>query len=194
MSYPNTKVLQLGIPDTYSAQPNDLLTRAGNDQLISGAHGNIDTFAGFVTASACYSLFTISTGSANDVQSSTNLNGVFGVEYARQDRTFVEAVAWPITSGSGGVTTIDLQVGLVNFQSIFASTASMLALSASGGNFGVVKSSAFVSGTNTRWPVGTLMRAVCLTAAGDSKQANAQTGVSVQVFWKPSGSALTYGV
>ena len=195
MPYPNTKVLQLGVPDTFSVQTNDKTSELANDQLVVTAHTTLDAFAGFTTASCCYSMFVVPTGSYGYLNSPGYIGhqGVFGAEYARQDRTFVEAVAWAAASGSGGVSTIDVQVGLVNFQSVFASTASMLAVSASLGNYGLSKSSAWVSGSNTRWPAGMLMRAQLLTAvtaAGPSDQ----EVLTVQIFWKPSGSTIAYGV
>lgn len=155
---------------------------------------NTDQFAAFATGSM-YSLFQIS-GSTSD-----NLGdaGGLGAEYNRAcDRVIQEVVAFAATSGSGGVSTIDVlvQQGVGgNFSSIFGplggptNNAMRVALSSSAGNYGLAKSgqSNMVSGSNMVWPKGTLLKCQLVTAAG-AAGVSGQKGLIVQVFWSPSGS------
>ncbi len=63
------------------------------------------------------------------------------------------------------------------------------ALSSSNGNYAIahVGQSAMVSGSNTVWPAGSLMKCLFTTAAG-AIGGSAQKGITVQVYWSPSGS------
>jgi len=153
----------------------------------------IDAMTGFLTAS-CYTMFQISGSAADNLGDA----GGLGAEYNRvTDRVIQEVVAFAATSGSGGVSTIDIQIQQGpggNFSSIFGPGGSSnnvfkSALSSSLGNYGISKVSNlnFVSGSNMVWPKGTLLRAVLTTAAGTSG-VGGQKGLIVQVFWSPSGS------
>lgn len=194
MAYPNTVVLQLPVPDT-AGVPTDYQDRLGNDQALSASHVVIDQFAAGMTGSACYTIWAIATGSATDFQGLGGLNNILGLEFNRsQDRVIQEVVAYHIASGSGGVTTVDVLVQQgatqpANFSTVFksANNADKLALSSSAGNFGIARQAAFVSGSNMVWPKGTLLQAKILTTAGGTGL-NAETGLTVQIFWKPSGS------
>jgi hypothetical protein len=168
------------------AERNELL------RIISGAFEAIDQFVGQVTGSAYFTAFILNTGSAADLQTSVGA-GFVGAEYNRsQDRIITEVVAWAQNSGSGGVSTVDVlvqqgQVFPANFGSIFTNNALRPAVSSSLGNFGISKSSTFVSGSNMVWKAGTLLQAKLLTAAVGTG-VNAQNGLTVQVYWKPSSS------
>lgn len=164
------------------------------ENVLNGNRTTLDQFAAYTTSSL-YSLFQIS-GSTSD-----NLGdaGGLGAEYNRsQDRVIQEVIAFAATSGSGGVSTIDVQVQQGpggNFASIFGplggppNNAMRVALSASLGNYGIARSgqSNMVSGSNMLWPRGTLLKCQLTTAAG-AAGVSGQKGLIVQVFWTPSGS------
>ncbi len=186
-----TPILGLESPNLESVPPH--YTR---DLDSDRCHGNntaaVDKFAGGVTSSF-YSLFWVSSSFDGPV------GGDVGSEYTRSDRVIQQVVAYAAGSGSGGVTTIDVQVqqGPVapsNFSSIFgtnggaANAAMKVALSASLGNYGVASSSLFVSGSNMLWPAGTIIKTVFSTAAGAPLATSTQKGITIQVFWKPSGT------
>ncbi len=164
------------------------------ENALNDGRQTLDQFAANTTASL-YSLFQIS-GSTSD-----NLGdaGGVGAEFNRSnDRILQEVVAFAVTSGSGGVTTIDVQVqnpGGGTFSSIFgplggpANAAMQVALSSSLGNYGLARSgqTKMVSGSNMVWPKGTSMKGVLTTAAG-AAGGSGQKGLIIQVFWAPSGS------
>lgn len=152
----------------------------------------IDDFAGLVSGSV--TVFAPS-GSASDfLGDGASLGAAFN---RGPDRVIQEVVAFAATSGSGGVTTIDVRVqgtpGNASFTSIFgpvggpANAAMHVALSSSLGNWGLARSSGFTSGSNTVWKAGSILRAVATTAAG-AANASGQRGVTVHVYWAPSGS------
>ena len=163
------------------------------ENVLNGNRSQVDQFAAYTSASF-YSMFQVS-GSTSD-----NLGdaGGLGAEYNRgPDRIIQEVVAFAATSGSGGVSTIDVLVqgtpGGTTFTSIFgplggpANNAMRPAVSASLGNYGLAKSSGFTSGSNTVWPRGSLLKCQLVTAAGAAGPSG-QKGLIVQVFWTPSGS------
>lgn len=165
------------------------------ENSLNSGRQSLDQFAANTTSSL-YSLFQVS-GSTSD-----NLGdaGGMGAEFNRsQDRVIQEIVAFAATSGSGGVTTIDVQVqgtaGAAAFTSIFgpvggpANAAMRVALSSSLGNYGIARSNGFTSGSNTVWPKGSIMRCLLTTAAG-AAGISGQKGLIIQVFWAPSGSYL----
>lgn len=171
----------------YTRNDEDLRGITGR-QAITADLAAIDAFAAHVTASFVTTFHY--SGSAADL-----LTGDFGsAHYATADRIVTNVVCWAATSGSGGVTTIDVQKQLgagLGFASLFSGSAvARPALSASVGNYGIVSTTSFVSGTSPIWSAGTLMRSVVLSAAGGTGL-NGQKGLTVQVFWAPSGS---YGV
>lgn len=153
------------------------------DRVDNANHDKLDAWAGQVSGSF-ETVFNMSSGSATE---NLSANIFLGAAYAPTDRVIKEVVCWAHTSGSGGVTQIDVQVGLTNFASIFTNTAFKPALSSSLGNFGLAKSSTFTSGSNTRWIAGTLIRAKLDTAAG-AAGLSGQNGVTVCIRWVPSGS------
>lgn len=198
MSYPVSKVLGLQIPDT-AAVPPDYSDKVANDQALSSSIANLDLFGGLMTGSS-YSIFGPSSGSLADLLAGANNDG-FGAEYTRTDRVIQEVVAWVANTGSGGVTTVDVQIqqGSVqpaNFSSIF--TNNSLRPVISGGLGGAQasltigpsgSSKTFVSGSNMVWAAGSLMRVLMTTAAGQvGASPSRATGLTVQVFWKPSAS------
>ena len=163
------------------------------ENAINQGRQNVDQMAGLLTSS-CYSNFTVS----------SSFDGLAGgsdvwAEFTRTDRILQEVVCWAAASGSGGVTTVDIQVqgtpGAAAFTSIFgplggpANSAMKPALSASLGNYGLARSgqTLMTSGSNTVWKAGSLMKCVFSTAAG-AVGGSAQKNIVVQVFWSPSGS------
>lgn len=191
MSYPNTSVLQLPVPDTAAEQPMSYQGRLANDQALSGALVNLDDNAARVSGSF-YSLFSMS-GAVIDVMGSDGGAGVLGVEYTRTPRIIQEVVAWAAASGSGVlVTRLDVQVqqgpAPANFSSIYSNNAFKPAISSSLGNYGVSRTATFVSGAGAMpWPANTLLK-VSVDAAHAGAGLNAQRHITCQVFWKPSGS------
>lgn len=192
MSYPNTPVLDLQVTDTAADSPLDYSSRVNDDQQLSSSLAAIDTFAGNVTGSMGFTMFMLS-GSVSDMLGDS---GIIGSEYNRLcDRVIQEVIAWATTSGSGGVTTIDVlvQQGSVqpaNFSTIYlGNNVYRPAVSSSLGNFGMSKTGAsnFVSGSNMVWKKGSLLQAKLLTVAG-AAGVSGQKNLTVQIFWKPSGS------
>lgn len=121
--------------------------------------------------------------------------GFIGASFTNTDRVITEVIAYAGTSGSGGVTRIDVQIqqGSVqpaNFSSIFSNNAYKPALSSSIGNLIPVSGSTFVSGSNMLWRARSMLKVIADTAAG-ATGLSGQDNVTVEVFWKPSGS---YGV
>ncbi len=196
MSYPNTTVMQLPVPDKASSPVNSYVDRVSDDQLLSSSLVILDQFSAVVTGTL-FSTFCPTTGSVLDLNIATNDNGAgfVGTEYNRSsDRVILEVVGFTSTSGSNpaGVVRCDVQVqqGAVqpaNFSSIFSNNAFKLAVSGSAAN-GPVVARTFVSGSNMVWPKGTLLKVVADATNGLQAGLNAMRGLSVQVFWKPSGS------
>lgn len=205
MPYNNTGILQLQIPDTSDTPATSYVDKLYDDQLLSSSLAILDNWSGLMTGS-CYSIFGPSSGSLADLLAGGNNDG-FGMEYSRTDRVIQEVVCWVNNTGSGGVTAVDvlIQQGVVqpaNFSSIFAAGASKPGIS--GGLGGTVQPAAtlgnrglpasFVSGSNTVWPKNTLLQVKMATAAGvGGASPGRASGLTVQVFWKPSGSAVPYG-
>ncbi len=161
------------------------------ENALNQARQNIDQMVGLLTGT-CYTDFHVSS-SFDGLAGGADV----GSAYTRQDRVIQEVVAWAGASGSGGVTTIDVQVQgpAGNFCSIFgplgaASNAAMRpALSSSLGNYGIARSgqTLMVSGSNMVWKAGTLMKCLFTTAAG-AVDGSAQKNIDVYVHWSPSGS------
>lgn len=155
------------------------------DKIDNGFEA-VNEFAGLVTGS--FSVLFETSGSAFD-----RVGQDLGSAYTREDFVIREVVAWAATSGSGGVSRIDVDVQQGpggNFSSIYSNNAFKPALSSSLGNYGLARGNTFVSGSDMRWPAGTLIRAQLETAAG-AAGLSGQNAVTVQVFYTPSGS---YGV
>ena len=202
MSYPKTPVIGLQTPDNAGipgARGGDYADIVTNDQTLSSSLSNLDAFAGLMSAS-CYSIFGPSSGSLADLLAGGNNDG-FGAEFTRTDRVIQEVVAWVANTGSGGVTTVDvlIQQGAVqpaNFASIFQTNATRPCISGGlGGTQAALtigpsgSSKTFVSGSTMLWPAGTLMQVKMTTAAGASGASLSKaSGLTVQVFWKPSAS------
>lgn len=172
----NTPTLNIEHVDVTSNPPHftkDLET----ERVLNALVDDSDTWAGKVTSSFYSSV--IVTGSAE-----VNL-GTIGSWYTPVDRVIKEVVAWAAFSGSGGVTRVDcaVQGPAGNFVSVFSDNALKPAVSASLGDFGIAKSSTFISGSNMRWAAGKLMRVSLDTAA-----TTLQRQLTVQVSWYPSGS------
>ncbi len=164
----------------------------GLEQSLNAGRQNIDQMAGCLTAS-CFTSFAVS----------SSFDGIAGgsdgwAEYTRTDRVIQEVVAWAAQSGSGGVTTIDIQIQQGpggNFSSIFGplggptNAAMRVALSSSLLNYGLAKSGQanMVSGSNMVWKAGTLMKCLFTTAAG-APGGSAQKNIVTQVYWSPSAS------
>lgn len=197
MPYPNTSVLQLGVPDEASAPKTSYVDTLTNDQLLSGSLVAVDQFAAAMTGSACFTVFCPQTGSVLDLSigGTDQAAGIMGTEFnPLQDRVITNVVGWSSASGSNpaGVVRVDVlvQQGAVqpaNFSSIFSNNTFKLAISGSSAN-GPVSTKTFVSGTNMVWPKGTLLQAKADATNGLGAGLSAMRGVTVQIFWKPSGS------
>ena len=176
----NTVTASLGYSGFGVRDREDLL-----DKIDNGFEA-VNEFAGLVTGS--FSLTFKTSGSSAGLLGQNA--GVIGAAYTREDNVIREVVAWAASSGSGGVTRIDvdIQQGVAgNFSSIFSNSAFKPAVSSSLGNYGIARSASFVSGSDMVWRAGTLIRAQLETAAG-VEAASAQSGLTVQVFYTPSGS------
>lgn len=197
MPYQNTPVLQLQIPDTTDTPPTSFVDKLADDQQLSSSLQAIDTWAAAVTGSGFFSMFCPVTGSVLDFNISNGDagSGFIGGEYNRSiDRIIQEVVGFTSASGSNpaAVIRVDIQIqqGTVqpaNFSSIFSNNAFKLAVSGSNQN-SPAKTSTFVSGSTMVWPRGTVLRAVADASSGVAAGLGAMRGLTVQVFWKPSGS------
>ena len=185
----NTPVLNLEVVDFSEHGSTSYANRVEDENVVNGNQSKLDAFSGLITGSQV-TRFTISTGSVSDQLGD---QGVVGAEFNRSsDRVILEVVAFAASSGSGGVTRVDVQIqqGTVmpaNLSSIFSNNAFKPAVSSSLGNFGPARSSTFVSGSDMVWRAGTVLAAVLDTAAG-APGPSGQKGLVVDVFWKPSGS------
>lgn len=197
MSYPNTPVLGLQVPDT-AGDGLGYGDRLGDDQQLSSSLTAIDTFAGNMTGSACFTMFCPASGSVMDLSpgGTDAAAGVLGVEYNRScDRVIQEVVAFVAASGSNPAAVARVDVGIqqgttfpANFGSIFTNAVFKPVISGSTGAYTPAKASTFVSGTNTVWRAGTLLKANVDLASGIAAGLGAMRGLTVQVFWKPTGS------
>lgn len=186
-------VLGLKRFEVATAPSLDYGTRLELEQSLNTMRDRVDLLLGMLTGS-CYEEFV----------ASSSFDGIAGGAdvYAEYNpgpaRTLQEVIAWCGSSGSGGVTTIDIQIQQGpggNFASIFGplggppNNAMRVALSSSLGNYGLAKQgqSSFVSGTNMVWQPGTLMKCVFTTAAG-AVGGSAMKNIVTQVRWSPSGS------
>lgn len=180
----NTPVIDLELEDTITNPPH-YTVNLERDRVDTANGSKIDTWAGHVSAS--FSTILEQSGSASDLLG----NGAYiGAAYTPVDRVIKEIVCWAHTSGSAGVSRIDVKVQqgpAGNFSTIFSNNAFKPALSSSLGNFGLAKSSTFVSGSNMVWPAGTLIQAIFDTAAGTAGL-NGQKNVTVDIRWVPSAS------
>ena len=199
MSYTPTTVLQLQVPDEASAPRNSYPDQLTNDQQLSSSLVAVDQFAANVTASM-FTTFCPTTGSVLDLNigGTDQGAGFIGAEYNRsQDRSILEVIGFTSASGSNpvGVVRVDVQVQQgatqpANYSSIFSANAMKLAVSGSHAN-GPATARTFVSGTDMVWRKGTVLKAVADATSGVQAGLSAMRGLTVQVFWKPSGS---YGV
>mgnify|MGYP001567576845 CR=1 FL=1 len=174
MSYPNTTVLQLPVPDKASTPVNSFVDRVADDQLLSSSLVAIDQFASAVTGSMSSVVFV----SGNLAPFKTQ---VVYAEIANTPRVISQVVAFAQNSGSGGVTSVDVELSssAAGFQTIFANAAARAKVSSSLGNYGIARSAAPVTAS---WNAGALMRVVLYSDTID------QASLSVNVMWKPSGS------
>lgn len=162
--------------------PTDYGSRVDNENATARNMTKIQTYAGHVTSSFCTTFAP--SGSVSDMLGD---GAIIGASYTRINRVFNEVVAYAAKSGSGGVTEIDIQIQNTPagaFSSIFSSSLQRPCVSSSIGDFGAVYRRTFVSSS---WPVGCIMRAQLVSAAG-AANASGQRGLNVHVFWKPSGS------
>lgn len=163
-------------PANSAGEPYTYPNRVEDDRIENANATSVDAFAGKLTSSFCSTFFVSGTSTAN-------LGMDIGAEYSPINKVITEVLAFCPVSGSGGVTTIDVQrqqdgVGTA-FVSIFSNAAFRPALSSSLGNYGIARSST-ISGT--LWPAGTILKASFTTAA------TLQRDVTVVVTWKPSAS------
>lgn len=187
-----TPVLGLGLANVTTYPLMSYPTQVDLETQLNDHRTKLDTMIGNLTAS-CYTAFW----------ASSSFDGIAGgsdvfAEYCRGvPRILQEVVCWAGASGSGGVTTVDIQVQgpAGNFVSVFGplggptSAAMQVALSASLGNYGIARSGQanMTSGSNTLWMPGKLMKAVFTTAAG-AVGGSAMKNIVTQVYWAPSGS------
>ena len=194
MSLPRTPILGLapgGTADEAFAYAN----RVNFDNTLNSALLAIDAHVGNMTGS-CYSIFCPVTGAVGDLSigNAHQAAGVLGQEYNRSGaRVIQEVVVYAAASGSNpnAVVRVDVQVQNAandpRYSSVFSNSTFKPAYSGSTG-FGAAKSSTFVSGSNQVWLPGTLMLVKADLASGQQAGLNAMAGLTVQVFWKPSGS------
>lgn len=174
MSYTPTNVLQLQVPDEASAPRNSYPDQLSNDQQLSSSLVALDQFAASVTGSMSSVVFV----SGNLAPFKTQ---VVYAEIANTPRVISHVVAFAQNSGSGGVTSVDVELSssAAGFQTIFANDAARAKVSSSLGNYGIARSAAPVTAS---WNAGALMRVVLYSDTVD------QASLSVNVMWKPSGS------
>lgn len=179
----NTPVINLEDADLTST-PEHYTKRLEEERIENANADKIDLFMGHLSASFS-TVFRIS-GSVSD---RLDHLGIIGAEYTPVDRVIKNVVCWAHTSGSGGVTVVDIQVQgpAGNFVSIFSNLAYKPALSSSYGDFGLASGSVFISGSNMRWAAGKLMRAIVGPVAG-ATGLDGQKMFTVDVRWVPSGS------
>lgn len=193
----NTPVLQLTSSEWGALNEPYYIERSIEDTKQLTNNQSIDDFAGRVTGSFETHLWSPGTGSNATILLNSGLPaGYLGSAYSPIDRVITEVVAWAATSGSGGVTRLDVQIqqGAVqpaNFSSIFSNNAFKPALSSSLGNFYRISARTFISGTNMVWAASSSLKVILDTAAGDATGINGQHGINVVIRWKPSGS---YGI
>lgn len=178
-----TPVLDMEDVDLTS-RPSHFTKDLESERTIKAFRDDVDRFAGQITGS--FASVAAPSGSASDMLGD---GGVIGSFYAREDRVIKEVVAWAATSGSGGVTRVDVAVQgpAGDFVSIFGNNALKPAVSSSLGNYGISQVATFISGSNMRWVKGKLMRVSLDTAAG-AAGVSGQKGLTVSVIWDPSGS------
>lgn len=195
MAYPPTKVLQLGVNDTAST-PGDYPDKVAQDQIESGNLATLDQSFASATGSYGCSSFYLSGSIIDNVTGGNAAAGFIGAEYnPLQDRIIRETVAFVAASGSNpaGFVQLDVQVqqGTVmpaNFSSIYAGAANQPVISGSDGKFAPKHGGAHVSGSNTLWKAGTILRVMGQTTSGLQGGLGAMCGLTVNIFWKPTGS------
>ncbi len=192
-----TSVLQLTGSELQNLNQQYFWERADHDAKLDSTLAAIDSWAGKVTASFETHFYSPQSGSnANILLNSVLPAGYLGSAFSPINRVITEVIAWAATSGSGGVTRLDVQIQQgatqpANFSSIFSNNAFKPALSSSLGNFYRVSCSTFVSGANMVWTASSSLKVILDTAAGDATGINGQHNINVVIKWKPSGS---YGV
>lgn len=106
------------------------------------------------------------------------------------DKIITSVTVQCLNSGSGGVTRIDVRKtngsSLSADKSIFSNAVFKAILSSSAGDFGVGRTTTFVA-ASASWLRGETIACPVEAAAG-AAGVSAQTGVTVRVWWKPSGS------
>lgn len=160
--------------------PNDYADNVERERINTANISKLDQYASSLSASL-FTMFCIS-GSTSDMLASDNY---VGSEYNRVAKTLLEVVAWAQTSGSGGVTRVDVQLqepGSLTWNSIFSDAALKPAVSSSLGDFGTSRATVF---TTSSWAPGCMMRCKLDTAAG-APGISGQKGLTVQIFYKLS--------
>ena len=178
----NSPVLNLEQLDVETRPPH-YNERVEEDRIVNDSRDKVDAWAGHVTASFC-STFAINSGTAD---TRLAVDDVIGMEYVRSDRVIVGCTAFASMSGSGGVTTVDIQVSSsadgadAAWNSIWTNDAHRPAVSASLGDYGLASSASPVRSGTLR--AGNKVRCRLLSAA-----TTLQKNLTVQLWWKPSAS------
>lgn len=185
-----TTVLGLSASN-YAATQRSYSERVEDDYIENFNKDRLDGFAGSVTASFVETFYV-----SGAIGTHLGQGGVHGGEYygglrynPMGNRHITKVLAFAAQSGSGGVTTIDVQkkAGLPGTnESLFSNLAFKVNLSASAGAATAVQTTTFAP-TSQSWAAGQFLGVVLQEAAAGAGLSEAQDLV-VQVHWIPSAS------
>lgn len=185
----NSHVLALSASDL-AGLPTHYTARLDDDNRENYNRDAIDAFAGHLTASFC-EVFHVSGALANHLGQGSVHGGEYygGLRYnASGPRHIVKVLAFTSMTGSGGVTTVDVQKGTgrpTSNESLFSDLVFKVNLSASDGN-SAAESSTFAASSQS-WAAGEFL-GVCLDEVAAGSGVNEPQDLVVQVYWKPSAS------
>lgn len=178
----NSPILGLEDQNYQGVVPGGYPERVEIDRVANQNKTSIDRLVGQVTSS-----FSTNVNVSGNI--ADHIGQPLAAAFTRAPRIITQVVAFASTSGSGGVTELDVQISASNggFISIFGNAAQRANISSSLGDYGLARSAV----TGALWPANARMRVVAISAAGAAGvAASAQNNVTVEVFWKPSGSYL----
>jgi len=176
----------------YAATQKEYSARVEDDAIENFNKDRLDGFAGHVTASFVET-FYVSGAIANYVSQGGGISGEYygGLRYNPMgNRHITKVLAFVHQSGSGGVTTVDVQKKAAGApgtnESLFSNLVYKVNLSHSAGIAAAVQTTTFAA-TSQSWAAGEFL-GVCIEDAAEGAAPNAASGLVVQVHWIPSAS------
>lgn len=173
-----SNVLGLETQNYAAVIPGGFPERVESDRIVNTNDGKIDAALGILTSSFCSTFFV--SGAISECIMKT-----VGADISNLSRTFRHYKVMSATSGSGGVTTLDVQLSSsAGWTSIFSNDRLRPHLSSSD-QVMINSGSTFSTAT---WSADQALRVTVKEAAGSSG-ANGQVGVTLVLFWKPASLA-----